>query len=105
MAAIGNATPLITLDALVVDTETTGLDPAKAWIVEFGALRLVGGRLDLALPMHRRVQPGEPIPPAVSRIHGIDDAAVADAPTFAAHRTGNFRGVRRRRDCRPHHRL
>ena len=84
MAAIGNATPLITLDALVIDTETTGLDPAKAWIVEFGALRLVGGRLDLAAPLHRRVQPGESIPPAVSQIHGIDDAAVADAPAFAA---------------------
>jgi CBS domain-containing protein len=84
MAAIGNATPLITLDALVIDTETTGLDPAKAWIVEFGALQLVGGQLALAAPLHRRVRPGVSIPSAVTKIHGIDDAAVADAPTFAA---------------------
>jgi len=84
MVVIGNATPLITLDALVIDTETTGLDPAKAWIVEVGALRIVGGRLDPAPPLHRRVHPGAPIPPASSRIHGIDDAAVADAPAFAA---------------------
>ena len=30
------------------------------------------------------IDPGEPIPPAASRIHGIDDAKVADAPRFAA---------------------
>ncbi len=29
MATIGNATPLISLDAFVIDTETTGLDPAR----------------------------------------------------------------------------
>ena len=34
MPAINNATPLVALDAVVVDTETTGLDPAKARIVE-----------------------------------------------------------------------
>lgn len=84
MGTIGNATPLITLDALVVDTETTGLDPTKAWIVEFGALRIVGGRLDEASPLHWRVHPGEPIPPAVSQVHGIDDVAVANAPKFGA---------------------
>ena len=34
-------TPLIALDAVVIDTETTGLDPAKARIVEIAAVRLV----------------------------------------------------------------
>ena len=38
-------TPLIALDAAVIDTETTGLDPAKARIVEIAAVRLVAGRL------------------------------------------------------------
>jgi CBS domain-containing protein len=84
MAAVGNATPLVALDAVVIDTETTGLDPAKAWIVEFAALRLVGGRPDTAAPLRRLVRPGVAIPLAVSQIHGIDDVAVADAPAFAA---------------------
>jgi DNA polymerase-3 subunit epsilon/CBS domain-containing protein len=84
MAALTNATPLLALDALAIDTETTGLDPAKARIVEIAALPLAAGRLDPAAPLHRLVNPGEPIPLAVSQIHGIDDVKVADAPAFSA---------------------
>ena len=84
MAVIGNATPLIALDAVVIDTETTGLDPAKARIVEIAALRLLGGRLDMAPPLRRLIQPDVPIPAVASQIHGIDDAVVANAPAFAA---------------------
>jgi CBS domain-containing protein len=84
MAAIGNATALAALDAVVVDTETTGLDAAKAWIVEIAALRIAGGQLDAAAPFRKLVNPGEPIPKAVTAIHGIDDAAVAGAPRFHA---------------------
>jgi len=84
MAVIGNATPLIALDAVVIDTETTDLDPAKARIVEIAALRLLGGRLDTQPPLRRLVRPGELIPAAASQIHGIDDATVANAPVFSA---------------------
>lgn len=84
MAAVSSATPLIALDAVVLDTETTGLDPAKAWIVEIGAFRLRGGKLDAEPSLHRRVQPGTPIPAEAVAIHGIDSADVADAPPFAA---------------------
>ena len=62
MAVGRNTTPLIALDAVVLDTETTGLDPRKARIVEIAAVRLVGGRLDTSSPFRRLVQPGEPIP-------------------------------------------
>ncbi len=81
MAAVTSATPLVALDAVVIDTETTGLDPAKARIVEIAAVRLAGGRL---APEHfrRLVRPGIPIPPTASAIHGIDDAAVAAASSF-----------------------
>ena len=51
MAVVGSATPLIALDAVVIDTETTSLDPAKARIVEIAAVRLVGGRLDPPEPL------------------------------------------------------
>lgn len=84
MAITGNATPLISLNAVVVDTETTGLDPAKARIVEIGLVPLNGGKLNETGALRRLVNPGEPIPPATTKIHHIDDAAVADAPQFAA---------------------
>jgi len=83
MATAGNATPLISLDAFVVDTETTGLDPAKARIVEIGAVPLKKGKLDATASLRRLVNPGEPIPPVATGIHHITDAMVADAPGFA----------------------
>src|SRR5262245_61476805 len=83
MAAINSATPLIALDAVVVDTETTGLEPAKARIVEIGAVRIARRRRDGAPPFRRLVRPGVPVPAAATRVHGIDDAALADAPPFA----------------------
>ena len=43
MAAVTNATPLISLDAVVIDTETTGLDPRKARLLEAAAVRIVAG--------------------------------------------------------------
>ncbi len=75
-------TPLIALDAAVIDTETTGLDPAKARIVEIAAVRLVAGRIEPERNFRRLVRPDVPIPPAASAVHQIDDAMVADAPPF-----------------------
>ena len=46
MTAVSNATPLIALDAVVIDSETTGLDPTKARLVEVAAVRLAAGRLE-----------------------------------------------------------
>ncbi|MEI4484653.1 exonuclease domain-containing protein [Frigidibacter sp. MR17.14] len=71
------------LDALtcvVLDTETTGLDPARDALVEIAGLRLVNGR---AIPGERFesfVDPGGPIPVAARRVHGIGPADVAGAP-------------------------
>ncbi len=79
---VSNATPLLALDAVVLDSETTGLDPAKARIVEIGAVRLAGGRILPESSFRSLVKPGEPIPAAVAQIHGIDDAKVASAPSF-----------------------
>jgi CBS domain-containing protein len=83
MFGTSSATPLIALDAVVIDTETTGLDPSRALIVEMAAVRISAGRL-AETSFRRLVRPGEPIPHSSTRIHGIDDAAVADAPDFAA---------------------
>ena len=78
-----SATPLIALEAVVIDTETTGLDPAGARIVEIGAVKIAGSRLDEKSAYRTLVRPGEPIPAAAARIHNIDDAMVATAPSFA----------------------
>jgi CBS domain-containing protein len=76
--------PLIAINAVVMDTETTGLDATNARIIEIGAIRLAGGRIADAPPLQRLVRPDIPIPAASTRIHGFSDAAVADAPRFAA---------------------
>ncbi|MCW5692759.1 MAG: CBS domain-containing protein [Pseudolabrys sp.] len=83
MAIIGSAMPLISLDAIVIDTETTGLDPAKARVIEIGAVPLKGGKLVEGGAWRELVNPGEPIPEASTRIHHIDDASVAGAADFA----------------------
>jgi len=83
MAAISNATPLVALDAVVFDSETTGLHPAKARIVEIAAVRMVGGRMKADDSFRCLVRPGEPIPAAATAVHHIDAATVEGAPAFA----------------------
>lgn len=83
MTAAPSTIPLIALDAAVIDTETTGLDPRKARIVEIAAMPIRRGRIEEAAAFRSLVRPDEPIPAASTRIHNIDDAAVADAPSFS----------------------
>ena len=82
MADVGSAAPLVALDAVAIDTETTGLDPRRAWVVEIAAVRLVHGRIEAAASFHSRMQPPVSIPAVATSIHGIDDAAVSHAPGF-----------------------
>lgn len=63
-------------EAVVLDTETTGLED-DARIVEISVLAMDGTVL-----LDTLVNPGEPIGEATG-IHGITDAMVAGAPTFA----------------------
>lgn len=76
--------PLISLDAVAFDTETTGLDTTKARILQIGAVKISGGRIDEAQSYQQYVNPGEPIPAANTAIHGIRDEDVAQAPGFAS---------------------
>lgn len=66
----------------VVDLESTGVDPALDRVVEVAVLTLLPR--GAPEPFHRRVNPGVPIPPGATAIHGIADADVAGTPTFAA---------------------
>ncbi|MDP3690858.1 DUF294 nucleotidyltransferase-like domain-containing protein [Bradyrhizobium sp.] len=76
--------PLLSLDAVVIDTETTGLDPRKARVIELAGVRLSGGKLAGDGSFRQLLRPGgETIPADTTRIHGIDDAMVAQSPPFA----------------------
>ncbi|WP_181706992.1 DUF294 nucleotidyltransferase-like domain-containing protein [Chthonobacter rhizosphaerae] len=76
--------PLVAIDAVVLDTETTGLDPARARLLQIGAVTIAGGQLRADETFETLVDPGEPIPAASTRVHGIDDRTVAGAPAAAA---------------------
>ena len=76
--------PLLSLDAVVIDTETTGLDPRKARVIELAGVRLSAGKLVGDGSFRQLLRPaGESIPAETTRIHGIDDAMVAQSPPFA----------------------
>jgi CBS domain-containing protein len=81
--AIGGAMPLAALDAVAVDTETTGLDAAKARIVQLAGVAITLGKPRSAEAFTTLVDPGEPISPSSTAIHGISDEMVRGAPRFA----------------------
>lgn len=83
MKAIGGAMPLAALDAVAIDTETTGLDTARARIVQLAGVAIALGKVRSDDPFDTFVDPGEPISPSSTAIHGIDDAAVRGAPPFS----------------------
>jgi DNA polymerase III epsilon subunit family exonuclease len=72
------------LDALAaegfvaVDLETTGLDTSRAAVVAVAAVPYVAGCPEPGYAA--LVNPGRPIPPASTAIHGITDAMVREAP-------------------------
>jgi len=72
-------TPLGSLEFVALDTETTGLDLQKSRIIEFAAVLVKPGAADVSETFSRLVNPGMPIPPASTEIHGITDDMLADA--------------------------
>ncbi len=73
---------LVDLSCVVFDTETTGLSDSDA-IVQIAGLRLARGRLT-GERFETLVNPGRPIPPSSTTIHGITDAMVGQAPDLTA---------------------
>jgi DNA polymerase-3 subunit epsilon len=67
---------------VALDTETCALGPGRDRIVQFCAVEL-DERLQIQSQWTELVNPGRPIPPSATAIHGITDAMVRDKPTFA----------------------
>ena len=76
-------TPLLAVEAVALDLETTGLDPRTARIVQIGAVVVRRGAVAEGERFSLLVDPGAPIPAAATAIHGISDAHVADAAKTA----------------------
>lgn len=72
------------LDEYVVfDLETTGLSPwAGDEIIEIGAMKIFGSDIDDANVFHTLVNPKRLIPPDASKVNGITNEMVAQAPTI-----------------------
>lgn len=67
---------------VVLDLETTGLNPETERICEIGAIKLQSGK---ELGRYQTlVNPERPIPPDATRTHGITDDMCKTAPVFTA---------------------
>lgn len=64
-----------------IDTETTGTDPQKDRIITFASLLVTPENTTDAFEI--MVNPGIPIPPETTTVHGITDEMVADKKPFA----------------------
>lgn len=65
-----------------LDAETTGTSTNQDRIVELAVGVQHPGSPEIEWKV-RRLNPGVPIPPAATAVHGITDADVADCPSFA----------------------
>jgi len=75
---LADGVPLNEVTFVVVDLETTGGSPVEHAITEIGAVTMRGGeRLG---SFQSLVAPGQPIPPAIAHVTGIDDLLVTGAP-------------------------
>lgn len=68
---------------LVLDTETTGLEPKQGHrIIEIGCVELLNRRLT-GNNLHLYINPQRAIDAGAQQVHGITAAFLADKPTFA----------------------
>ncbi len=75
--------PLADLAYTVFDTETTGLEPANGdEIIQFGAVRILNGRLLQQENFDQLVDPRVPLKAASIAIHGITDSMLLGQPTI-----------------------
>lgn len=79
-ASSGVVRPVGRIPFVVVDVETTGGKPPGDRVVEIGAVRLRGGRIEDE--WSSLVDPGRSLPWFISRLTGIHDRDLIEAPPF-----------------------
>src|SRR3546814_12500493 len=68
---------------IVLDTETTGLDPnAGHRVIEIGCIELVN-HIPTGLTFHQYVNPERAMPDEAFAVHGLSEAFLAQHPVFA----------------------
>jgi len=83
MYRMNSGAPLLSLDAVVIDTETTGLDPRKARVIEVAACDF-RRKLDAGGSFRQLLRPaGESSRPETTRIHASTTPSVRNSPPFA----------------------
>ncbi len=68
-------------DFTTIDLETTGQDAGSAEVVDIAVVRVRNG--EVLETLESLVRPHRPIEPGATAVHGIGEADVAGAPTFA----------------------
>jgi DNA polymerase-3 subunit epsilon len=69
---------------IILDTETTGLDPATGdRVVEIGAVELLN-HLPTGRTFHVYINPERDMPKEAEAVHGLSSAFLSDKPIFAA---------------------
>ena len=74
----GSSAEPLTGTFIVFDLETTGLNPASEEITEIAAVRVTDGAIQDSFQTY--VNPHKPIPEEITKLTGISDETVADAP-------------------------
>ena len=69
------------LEFVAFDVETTGLHPLTGRVLEIGAARFRGGTV--VAEFEELFDPGLPIPPEASRVHGITEEDVVGCPSIS----------------------
>ena len=68
---------------IILDTETTGLDPLADRLVEIGCVELIN-HIPTGRHFHSYLKPDRRMSPDAERVHGLSEAFLADKPRFAA---------------------
>lgn len=71
--------PAVSHNYVVIDLETTGLDPLRDRVVSVGAVRLVEGRVRLGDRFSELINPGREVPTESIKVHGLTPDMLKEA--------------------------
>lgn len=74
--------PLAGIRSVVLDTELTGLDRKQDTIVSIGAVKMVGGRIEVGQTFYQLVNPRKAMKPESVVVHEITPSEVLEKPSI-----------------------